>query len=76
LASWELAWKNGKAEVSRPDVFVIDEARVVGSQQMARVLSKLHQARSTAVLIGEAEQLPPIEAGAAFRSRNVPAVRS
>jgi ATP-dependent exoDNAse (exonuclease V) alpha subunit len=68
LASWELAWKNGRDEVSRRDVFVIDEAGMVGSRQMARVLTKLHEAGAKAVLIGDAEQLQPIEAGAAFRA--------
>jgi hypothetical protein len=68
LASWELAWKNGKAEISGRDVFVIDEAGMVGSRQMARVLSKLHEAGAKAVLMGDAEQLQPIEGGAAFRA--------
>jgi Ti-type conjugative transfer relaxase TraA len=49
-------------------VFVIDEAGMVGSRQMARVLTKLHEAGAKAVLIGDAEQLQPIEAGAAFRA--------
>jgi Ti-type conjugative transfer relaxase TraA len=35
---------------------------------MARVLSRLHEAGAKAVLIGDAEQLQPIEAGAAFRA--------
>jgi Ti-type conjugative transfer relaxase TraA len=68
LASWELAWKKGKDQVSGRDVFVIDEAGMVGSRQMARVLSKLHEAGAKAVLIGDTEQLQPIEAGAAFRA--------
>jgi Ti-type conjugative transfer relaxase TraA len=68
LASWEVAWKNGKTEISGRDVFVIDEAGMVGSRQMARVLSKLHEAGAKAVLMGDAEQLQPIEAGAAFRA--------
>jgi len=49
-------------------VFVIDEAGMVGSRQMARVLSKLHEAGAKAVLVGDAERLQPIEAGAAFRA--------
>jgi Ti-type conjugative transfer relaxase TraA len=68
LASWELAWKNGRERVSSTDVLVIDEAGMVGSRQMARVLTKLHEAGAKAVLIGDAEQLQPIEAGAAFRA--------
>jgi len=35
---------------------------------MARVLSKLHAAGAKAVLIGDSEQLQPIDAGAAFRA--------
>ena len=41
---------------------------MVGSRQMARVLSRLQEAGAKAVLIGDAEQLQPIEAGAAFRA--------
>jgi Ti-type conjugative transfer relaxase TraA len=68
LASWERASRNGRAEILSRDVLVIDEAGMVGSRQMARVLSKLHEAGAKAVLIGDAEQLQPIEAGAAFRA--------
>jgi Ti-type conjugative transfer relaxase TraA len=68
LASWELAWREGRAKLSFQDVVVIDEAGMVGSLQMERVLSTLHAAGAKAVLIGDAEQLQPIEAGAAFRA--------
>jgi len=68
LASWELAWRDGKAEISSRDVLVIDEAGMVGSRQMARILTKLHEAGAKAVLIGDTAQLQPIEAGAAFRA--------
>ena len=68
LASWELAWKNGRDEVFSRDVFVIDEAGMVGSRQMARELTRLHEVGAKAILIGDAEQLQPIEAGAAFRA--------
>ena len=68
LAAWEWEWKKRPAGVSRGDVFVIDEAGIVGSRQMARVLSKLHEVGAKAVFIGYAEQLEPIAAGAAFRA--------
>ena len=68
LAGWEWEWKNRPAGISRRDVFVIDEAGIVGSRQMVRVLSKLHEVGAKAVLIGSAEQLEPIAAGAAFRA--------
>lgn len=68
LAAWEWEWKKRPAGVSRGDVFVIDEAGMVGTRQMARVLSKLYEPGAKAVLIGDAEQLEPIAAGAAFRA--------
>lgn len=67
LASWELAWKRGKNLLRQGDVFVIDEAGMVGSRQMSRVLAQIVAAGAKAVLVGDARQLQPIEAGAAFR---------
>jgi Ti-type conjugative transfer relaxase TraA len=68
LVAWEWEWKKRPAGVSRGDVFVIDEAGMVGTRQMARVLTKLYEPGAKAVLIGDAEQLEPIAAGAAFRA--------
>jgi Ti-type conjugative transfer relaxase TraA len=68
LASWELEWKNRATGVSACDVFVIDEAGMVGTRQMARVLSKLYEAGAKVVLLGDAAQLEPVAAGAAFRA--------
>jgi Ti-type conjugative transfer relaxase TraA len=68
LASWELEWKNRPTGVSACDVFVIDEAGMVSTRQMARVLSKLYEAGAKVVLLGDAAQLEPIAAGAAFRA--------
>ncbi|MBY3501133.1 Ti-type conjugative transfer relaxase TraA, partial [Rhizobium laguerreae] len=44
LASWELIWANGHETLHRGDVLVIDEAGMVSSQQMARVLKLVEQA--------------------------------
>ncbi|RVH12588.1 Ti-type conjugative transfer relaxase TraA, partial [Sinorhizobium meliloti] len=68
LASWELAWESGREQLNRGDVLVIDEAGMVSSQQMARVLKAVEDAGAKAVLVGDAMQLQPIEAGAAFRA--------
>lgn len=68
LASWELAWAAGREQLSRGDVLVIDEAGMVSSQQMARVLRIAEQAEAKVVLVGDAMQLQPIQAGAAFRA--------
>ncbi|RVK74216.1 Ti-type conjugative transfer relaxase TraA, partial [Sinorhizobium meliloti] len=68
LASWELAWESGREQLNRGDVLVIDEAGMVSSQQMARILKAVEDAGAKAVLVGDAMQLQPIEAGAAFRA--------
>jgi len=68
LASWELAWTNGRDQLKRGDVLVVDEAGMVSSQQMARVLKAAEAAEAKVVLVGDAMQLQPIQAGAAFRA--------
>ena len=50
------------------DVLVVDEAGLVGSRQMERVLAKVRNAGAKVVLVGDPEQLQAIEAGAAFRA--------
>ncbi len=50
------------------DVIVIDEAAMVGSRQMERLLSAASQAGAKVVLVGDHEQLQAIDAGAAFRA--------
>ncbi|MGR9054740.1 Ti-type conjugative transfer relaxase TraA [Rhizobium leguminosarum] len=68
LAAWELAWASGRELLERGNVLVIDEAGMVSSQQMARVLDVAEQAKAKVVLVGDAMQLQPIQAGAAFRA--------
>ncbi|WP_284948292.1 Ti-type conjugative transfer relaxase TraA [Acidisoma cladoniae] len=68
LASWELSWKRGHDVLKRGDVFVIDEAGMVSSAQLARFVAAVDQAGAKLVLVGDPEQLQPINAGAAFRA--------
>ena len=68
LASWELSWKRGHDVLRRGDVFVIDEAGMVSSAQLARFVTAADQAGAKLVLVGDPEQLQPINAGAAFRA--------
>lgn len=49
------------------DVVVLDEAGMVGSRQMNRLLASCEAAGAKVVLIGDTRQLQAIEAGAAFR---------
>lgn len=68
LASWEKAWREGRERLSLRDVLVIDEAGMIGSRQLERIISEASERGAKVVLVGDAEQLQPIEAGAAFRT--------
>ncbi|ALN75629.1 hypothetical protein M673_23080 (plasmid) [Aureimonas sp. AU20] len=68
LASWESSWSRGFDHLNKGDVFVIDEAGMVASAQMLRVMERLDEFGAKVLLVGDARQLQPIEAGAAFRS--------
>ncbi|WP_425294898.1 AAA family ATPase [Neomesorhizobium albiziae] len=68
LASWELAWKNGRELLDARTVLVIDEAGMVASKQMAQFVEAVSRAGAKLVLVGDPDQLQPIEAGAAFRA--------
>ena len=68
LASLEYQWEQGREQLRPRDVLVIDEAGMIGTRQMERVLSRAGQAGAKVVLVGDPEQLQAIEAGAAFRS--------
>ena len=68
IASLEHAWGQGRDLLTSRDVLVIDEAGMIGSRQMDRVLSAAEKAGAKVVLVGDAEQLQAIEAGASFRA--------
>jgi Ti-type conjugative transfer relaxase TraA len=68
IASLEHQWSQGRELLTNRDVLVIDEAGMIGSRQMERVLSHAQDAGAKVVLVGDPEQLQAIEAGAAFRS--------
>ena len=68
LASWERSWDRGKDKLRSGDVLVIDEAGMVSSEQLARFVRAADAAGAKLVLVGDPEQLQPINAGAAFRA--------
>ncbi|UUP18378.1 Ti-type conjugative transfer relaxase TraA [Nitratireductor thuwali] len=68
IASMEHGWENGRDLLASRDVLVIDEAGMVGTRQMERVLSHAADVGAKVVLVGDPQQLQSIEAGAAFRS--------
>lgn len=67
LASLEMSWKNGYEPISRGDVLVIDEAGMIGTRQLSRITAKMNEISAKLVLVGDPDQLQPIEAGTPFR---------
>jgi Ti-type conjugative transfer relaxase TraA len=68
IASLEHGWEQGRDLLSQSQVLVIDEAGMVGTRQLERVLSHAAEAGAKVVLVGDPRQLQSIEAGAALRS--------
>ena len=68
IASLEHAWARDREQLGPRDVLVVDEAGMIGTRQMERLLSAADQAGAKVVLVGDPEQLQAIEAGAAFRA--------
>ncbi len=67
LASLETSWENGYEPIACGDIVVIDEAGMVGTRQLNRVMTRLNARGCKVVLVGDPEQLQPIEAGRPFR---------
>ncbi|WP_208245725.1 Ti-type conjugative transfer relaxase TraA (plasmid) [Rhizobium sp. T1470] len=68
LSSWELRWNEGRNHIDDKTVFVLDEAGMVSSRQMALFVDAVTKAGAKMVLVGDPEQLQPIGAGAGFRA--------
>ncbi|HBO5871559.1 TPA: Ti-type conjugative transfer relaxase TraA [Pseudomonas aeruginosa] len=68
LASWSRGWENDRGTIGRGDVFVIDEAGMVGSRQLAGFVGEAEARGAKIVLVGDHEQLQAIGAGAPFRA--------
>lgn len=68
IASMEHQWAEGRELLTNYDVLVIDEAGMIGTRQMERVLTEAEKRGAKVVLVGDPEQLQAIEAGAAFRA--------
>jgi hypothetical protein len=56
----------GEAGLSSRSVLLVDEAGMVGSEHLARVIGHANEAGAKLVLIGDPEQLGAIEAGGLF----------
>lgn len=56
-----------KTELTSKTVLVIDESGMIGSRQLAQILDYADQVKAKVVLVGDSQQLQPIDAGGAFR---------
>lgn len=62
IALWELK----KEKFFAKQVYVVDEAGMVGSKQMTNILKRANQNNAKVVLVGDEHQLQPINAGGAL----------
>ncbi|HEX5656187.1 MAG TPA: AAA family ATPase, partial [Polyangiales bacterium] len=67
LHSWQASWRRQVRCLDERDVFVVDEAGMVGTRQLAAVMHEVRAAGAKLVLVGDTRQLQPIEAGAPMR---------
>ena len=58
----------GREQLDPRTVLVVDEAGMVGSRKLTRLLEHAQQAQAKVVLVGDDRQLAPIDAGGGFRA--------
>lgn len=63
---WRIDNNDPRLMANLPDAIVIDEAAMVGTRDTARLIEFSHAHRVKLVFIGDAKQLPAIEAGGMF----------
>ncbi|MFC0104499.1 Ti-type conjugative transfer relaxase TraA [Sphingopyxis terrae] len=68
LASLEHQWANDRERLTDRHILVIDEAGMIGTRQLERIVGEAEKRGAKVVLVGDPEQLQAIEAGAAFRA--------
>ena len=63
-----LQWDNGKDYLSHKTILVIDEAGMVGTEKMEKLLSYVKDTGAKAIILHDTEQLGAIQAGAPSRA--------
>jgi Ti-type conjugative transfer relaxase TraA len=66
LAAWEWAWDRQRDGLGRGDIVVVDEAGMVGTRQVERLLEYAQRVQAKVVLAGDSEQIQAVEAGCPF----------
>ena len=67
LASWMRSWDQGNGLLTSNDVLVIDEAGMIGTKQLLRFVKEAKRSGAKLLLVGDPEQLQPINAGTPFK---------
>jgi len=68
LASWFYSVENNRLPLNKNHVVVLDEAGMVDSWQMSRLIRHVEDKGAKLVLVGDPQQLQPIDAGAPLRA--------
>lgn len=68
LASRLHYWDKGEQPLTSKDILVVDEAGMIGSRQLNRLVEEAERHQAKLILVGDPYQLQAIEAGAAFRA--------
>ncbi len=58
---------NSYDQLTAKDVVIVDEAGMIGSRKMNKLLSKIASSHAKVILIGDKKQLQSVDAGGAFR---------
>ena len=67
LASWVKSWGGGYSTLTSNDVLIIDEAGMIGTRQLSKFIKECTRTGAKLILVGDPEQLQPINAGTPFR---------
>ncbi len=62
-----LDWDNGRNLPGPKTILVVDEAGMIGTRQMHQITTKAKETGAKVILVGDFDQLQPIEAGGSFR---------
>ncbi len=68
LHKWEQEWANGREQLHNRSILILDEAGMVDSRRLHSLLRESKEKGFKIVLVGDPEQLSPIEAGAPTRA--------
>ncbi len=69
LTAQQLVWRleNDRIKLDKSSVVILDEAGMMGTKQMAKIIGHIEQSGARFILVGDAKQLQPINAGGPFK---------